>query len=386
VNPFDVIVVGGGIIGAAIAFELASEKVRVAVLDRQEPGREASWAAAGMLSPGPDSPEAWPLVPLAKESFRLYPEFVRATEEISGIAVNYAREGTFEIFLGTRAEAERDEMMRQYRGLELEIEAISVEEARRAETALGQNARAVAWLPNEATVEPRLLTNAVLAAAKKAGGEIRSGCVVDSLLCDDHNCQGVLAGGEKWRAKFVVVAAGSFCGTIKRGAATDNGLLSRYAPVRPVRGQMTALRSKNVALKRVLRSKNGYLVPRADGNIVAGSTLENAGFEKQVTPEGMSKVLASAAELVPALGEAEIVERWAGLRPGTPDGLPIIGPTDVDGLLMATGHYRNGILLAPATAKIVRDWIMNGRAEFSSEIFSPLRFTAGRLHTESQHS
>ncbi|MGA7920593.1 MAG: FAD-dependent oxidoreductase, partial [Candidatus Acidiferrales bacterium] len=123
-NQFDVIVVGGGLIGAAIAFELASEKLRVVVLDRQEPGREASWAAAGMLSPGPDSPEALPLVPLAKESFRIYPEFINAMEDASGMVVNYRREGTFEVFFGAHAEAERDEMIREYRRLELEIEAM----------------------------------------------------------------------------------------------------------------------------------------------------------------------------------------------------------------------------------------------------------------------
>jgi glycine oxidase len=135
-----------------------------------------------------------------------------------------------------------------------------------------------------------------------------------------------------------------------------------------------------VKLKKVLRSQRGYLVPRNDGRIIAGSTLEDAGFVKQVTPEGIRRILDGAMELAPALADATIVEQWAGLRPDTPDHLPIIGPTEMKGLMMATGHYRNGILLAPVTAKIVRDWIVNGKAEFSAETFSPLRFTAARSH------
>jgi glycine oxidase len=379
VKSFDAIIVGGGLIGSAIAFELAGEKLRVVVIDRQQPGREASWAAAGMLSPGPDSPEAVPLVPLGKRSLQLYPEFISAVEEASGMAVNFAREGTFEIFAGRQSESARDAMVEEYRRLEIAIETISPEAACAVEPSL-RRAAAVAWLPEEATVDPRLLTGAVLAGAERRGAEIRAGCAVDSLLCRGGACAGVVAGGEKMEAAHVVIAAGSFCGTISDCVSGTEANLARYAPVRPVRGQMIALRSESVKLQRVLRSQRGYLVPRPDGRIIAGSTLEDAGFVKQVTPEGIRRILDSAVELAPALVDAEIVEQWAGLRPDTPDHLPIIGPTEMNGLVMATGHYRNGILLAPVTAKIVRDWIVNGKAEFSAENFSPLRFTAARSH------
>ena len=376
-KTFDAIIVGGGLIGSAIALELAGEKLRVILIDRQQPGREASWAAAGMLSPGPDSPEAAPLVPLGKESLQLYPEFIAAVEQASGMAVNFAREGTFEIFAGPQSESARDAMVEEYRRLEIAIEAISPEAARTVEPSLGR-AAAVAWLPEEATVDPRLLTEAVLAGADRRGAEIRAGCAVDSLLCRDGSCAGIVAGGERMEAAHVVIAAGSFCGTISDCGSGTEGNLARYAPVRPVRGQMIALRSESVKLQRVLRSQRGYLVPRPDGRIIAGSTLEDAGFVKQVTPEGIQRILDGAAELAPGLADAKIVEQWAGLRPDTPDHFPIIGPTKMSGLLMATGHYRNGILLAPVTAKIVRDWIVNGKASFSAEIFSPLRFTAAR--------
>jgi glycine oxidase len=382
VKNFDAIIVGGGLIGAAIAFELAGEKIRVVVIDRQQPGREASWAAAGMLSPGPDSPEAIPLVPLAKESLRLYPEFVAEVEEGSGARVNFARAGALEVFWGPRGDFARDQMIEEYRRLEIAIERISPEAARKVEPALGPAAAAVAWLLEEATVDPRLLTEAVLAGAERRGGDIRAGCAVESLLCRSGACTGVVAGGEKMAAAHVVIAAGSFCGTISGCVSETEGNLARYAPVRPVRGQMIALRSESVKLHRVLRSSRGYLVPRPDGRIVAGSTLEDAGFVKEVTPEGIRRILDGAIELAPALADAKIVEQWAGLRPDTPDHLPVIGPTEMSGLVMATGHYRNGILLAPVTAKIVRDWIFSGKTSFRAENFSPLRFTAPRSHAK----
>jgi glycine oxidase len=333
-----------------------------------------------MLSPGPDSPEAAPLVPLGKESLQLYPEFIAGVEEASAMAVNFAREGTYEIFAGPQSERARDTMVEEYRRLDLAIETISPEAARKVEPSLGPAAAAVAWLPDEATVDPRLLTESVLAGAERRGTEIRAGCAAKSLLCRDGACAGVVADGGKIEAAQVVIAAGSFCGTIDDCVLGTEGKLTRYAPVRPVRGQMIALRSESVKVQRVLRSSRGYLVPRPDGRIIAGSTLEDAGFVKQVTPEGIQRILDGAVELAPGLADAKIVEQWAGLRPDTPDHLPIIGPTEMSGLVMATGHYRNGILLAPVTAKIVRDWIVSGKASFSAENFSPLRFTAARSH------
>jgi glycine oxidase len=382
VSAYDVIIVGGGLIGGSIAFELAAEKLRVTVLDRDVPGREASWAAAGMLSPGPDSAEAAALVPLGKESLRLYPEFIAAIEQASKKSTDFTRNGTLEMFRGPEAENARDKMVAEFHHLGLAAAAMSPNEARKHEPSLGPQAGAIAWLPEEATVDPRLLVEAVLAAAKQRGAEIRANWPVDALLYEGKECVGVIAGGEKIAAKQVVVAAGSFCGTISDSAqeAGSRPQIRNYAPVHPVRGQLLALRSPSVRLKKVLRSQYGYLVPRRDGRIIAGSTLEDAGFVKQVTPQGVRQILDAALELAPALVDAKIVEEWSGLRPGTPDLLPIIGPTDIPGLWLATGHYRNGILLAPATAKIMRDWIVTGKSNFNAESFSPLRFTAAKSH------
>ena len=152
------------------------------------------------------------------------------------------------------------------------------------------------------------------------------------------------------------------------------GFCRKYAPTRPIRGQMVALRRKNFHLQRVLRSERGYLIPRADGRVVAGSTIEDVGFDKEVTAGERREILATALELCPRLAEAEIVDSWSGLRPGTPDDLPILGPTEIEGLILATGHYRNGILLAPVTARLVREWITSGRTTFGAEAFSPSRF------------
>lgn len=369
-SSFDVAIIGGGLIGASIAFELSAEKLRVVVLDSQQPGQEASWAAAGMLSPGPDSPEALPLVPLMKESLRIYPDFVAAIENTSGQSTEFTREGALQIFLGPQGESERDALFTEYHGLGLPIESLSLDAARHLEPSLGPNARAAAYLPNEATVNPRSLTAAVMAAIQRRGVDIRSRSAVNALLHENNRCVGVIAAGEKITAKFIVVAAGCF----SSGVAPDDDLFSQFVPTRPVRGQMIALRPKGLTLRHVLRSEHGYIVPRSDGRVVAGSTLENAGFDKHVTPGGLQQILSAALELAPTLAEAEVLETWSGLRPGTPDNLPILGPTGIDGLLIATGHYRNGILLAPVTAKLLRDWITRGKTAFDAEIFSPRRF------------
>jgi glycine oxidase len=367
VKVADVIIVGGGVIGVSIALELAAQKLGVVVLDRQQPGREASWAAAGMLSPGPDSPDALPLVPLAKESMRLYPEFVASVEELSGKTTAFARKGVIEVFAAPHGESERDKMVAEYLALGLAIEPVAADVARKAEPVLGPAVRAAAWLPQEATLDPRMLMDALLAAAGVRGVEVHADSPVDSIMLDGNHCTGVVTHGTNISAKCVVVAAGCFSGAID--------WLGRYAPARPIRGQLLALESKNVQLGRTLRSSKAYLVPRPNGRIIAGSTLEDAGFEKHVTPAGVRKILDGVLELAPAFADAQLVDAWAGLRPGTPDHLPILGPTDIRGLYIATGHYRNGILLAPATAKLLSRWILGEKPELDTERFSPLRFS-----------
>ncbi|HVB88266.1 MAG TPA: glycine oxidase ThiO [Candidatus Dormibacteraeota bacterium] len=377
-RTYDVAIIGGGIIGASIAFELAAEKLRVGVFDRQEPGREASWAAAGMLSPAPDSPRDLPLVPFAKESLKLYPRFVQAIEELSGKSCAYACEGAMELFFSSEAETECRARLRSLNELGIAAELISTDAARRTEGAINAAARAALWLSEEGTVEPRLVMDALLTAARHRGVEIHANRGITEIVRESDRCTGVIAGGEKVSAAHVILAAGCFSGDVSRAES-----LSQLAATRPVRGQMIALRPANcAALRRVVRSEHGYLVPRRDGRIVAGSTTEEAGFEKHLTAAGLRKIIDGAVELCPAIAEAQIAETWAGLRPGTPDDLPILGPADLSGLWIATGHYRNGILLAPATAMLVSGWVMGRKPEFDVEAFSPTRFS--RRETRAQ--
>ena len=365
-RTFDVAIIGGGLVGGAIAFELAQRELRVVVFDRQQPGREASWAAAGMLSPAPDSPDAAPLAPLAKASLELYPKFVAEIEASSGKSTGFRHEGTLQVFPTPQGEKERDSLVDEHRGLGLRTEAISLHAAIKMEPRLGPAVSAAAWLPEEATVEPRSLIDAVIAAAARAGVKFHEHTEVTSVLVEGTRCGGILAGGEKIFAHHVIAAAGCYTGGID--------WLGRYAPTRPVRGQMVAMRLSGDPQHRVIRSDRGYLVPRSDGKIVAGSTLENAGFERYVTPSGLREILDAALELVPSLADAEVLETWAGLRPDTPDHLPALGPIDKEGLLIATGHYRNGILLAPITAKLITEWLVSGRTSMDVSRFSPLRF------------
>lgn len=370
-RTYDVAIIGGGIIGASIALELAAENLRAIVLDRQEPGREASWAAAGMLSPAPDSPRDRLLAPFAREGLQLYPEFVEAIEDASRKSTGYAREGALEVFSGAGAERECDRRVRELRDLKIAAEPISSNAARQVEPAVGASVGAALWLPEEGTVEPRVLMDALLSAARNRGVEIRGSCEVSGIVRERERCTGVLAGGETISAGQVILAAGCFSAEI-----SSDPPLKKIAPTRPVRGQMLALRPArdSARLRRAVRSERGYLVPRHDGRIVAGSTIEEAGFEKQVTAAGVRKILDASVQMCPSLASAEVIETWAGLRPGTPDDLPILGPAGVAGLWIATGHYRNGILLAAATAKLFRQWIAGSAPSFDVERFSPMRF------------
>jgi len=369
-NTYDVLIVGGGIIGTSIAFELSQRKLSVAVLDRQEFLREASWAAAGMLSPAPDCPDAIPLVPLGRASLELYPRYVEAIEEISSLRTGYRAGGAVETLCHGDAERELSTLVALHHGLGLACEPLSLDDALEMEPALGRDVRAAALLPDEATVNTRRLTAALLAAAEASGVALLPGVEAIALDGDAGRCTGVKTSvGKTFSAAHVVFAAGCWTSRIPE--------VLPYAPTVPVRGQMAALVHAGKPIRRVLRSERGYIVPRDRANpqlLVVGSTLEQVGYEKGVTSGGMEKIFSGVNELVPELASAEITETWSGLRPGTPDQLPILGPTDREGLLLATGHYRNGILLAPVTAKLIAEWITERTTSLNWEEFSPMRF------------
>src|SRR6266852_3431783 len=348
-KKFDVAIAGGGVIGGAIALELARASLRVAVFDRQQPGQEASWASAGILSPAPENPG-----------------FVAQVEEISGKSAGYRPKGTLEALFSRDTKAELSTIIALHHGLGLKAEPLRADDARELEPALSEEVEAAVLRPEEASVDNRALTAAVLEAAQRSGAEIFPGNGAKAIWREGNRCAGLLLQNEKVEAQWTIIAAGCFSAMIEG--------IAQYAPVRPAKGQMAALRADDLKMERVLWSEKIYLVPRNDGRIVAGATLEYTGFDKRTTAGGIAKILSAAIGLAPGLANARIEETWAGLRPDSPDHLPILGPTDIDGLLMATGHFRSGILLAPVTARLIREWITEQRVSVDWDRFSPLRF------------
>jgi glycine oxidase len=343
----DVAVVGGGVIGCAVARELALAGLQVAVLERAEPGENASWAAAGMLSPLAEADRPDPFLDLLLASRRMYPDFAEALREEAGVDVAYRDEGTLLAALTDDDEQELRARFGWQRDAGLPVEWLSAATAGALEPALSPRVRAALRFADDHQVDNRLLAPALWTAAERAGAVMKRGAEVVRVVRSAGQVEGVeLADGELVRAESVVLAAGAW-------AAQLAGLPTAL-PVRPVHGQLLALSTAPGLLRHVLDSPRVYLVPRANGRVIVGATVEEIGFDRRVTAGGTHALLHAALELVPELTGASLVESWSGHRPGTPDGWPILGPDpDLPKLLYATGHYRNGILLTPITARAI---------------------------------
>jgi glycine oxidase len=351
VKTWDVIVVGGGIIGLSIARELRKHGAEVLVVERVEPGREASHAAGGMLANcGDETPGA--LQPLAQASAEMYPEFVHELEDESGINVDLRSEGTL-LFPAPGHAVEK-------------ITGASPLPRSVAELEPGLNASGgTAVFLRERSVCPRALTQAVLKAAKHRGVDVASGSTVISVDVSAGRATGVTTDKTAYRAGAVVNCAGAWAGQI--------GPVE--LPARPVKGQMVCfVMPRHDVLRHVVRSPEIYLIPRSDGRLLAGATVEEAGFDKRTVPETIQRLRRAAIVMLPALDQARVLEDWAGLRPGTPDSLPILGETSLPGYFVATGHFRDGILLAPATAQIMGRVVTGRPASFDLAPFSVERF------------
>jgi glycine oxidase len=365
-KAFDAVIAGGGVIGAAIALELAEGGLRVGLFDAREPGREASWASAGMIAPAPESAEAARLVPMSVASVALYPEFIRKVEALSEMSVEYRKDGALEVALGAGAAEALCAAVALQHKLGLKAEAIRAERAREMEPGLSGEITAAMYREDEASLNARTFTKATLKAAERMGVEIFAGNGAKALWKEGVCCKGLILESGQVEAKWTVIAAGCFSARIE-GVAP-------YAPVFPAKGQMMALRCEAVEIRRALWMEHTYLVPRNDGKILAGATVERTGFDHEVTVGGMKTILNEATRIVPGLEKARIEETWAGLRPDSPDHLPIIGPTDLQGLLIATGHFRSGILLTPVTARMIQEWVRAQRVSVNWEQVSPMRF------------
>jgi glycine oxidase len=353
-RSFDAIFVGGGVIGLSCAWRAAQGGARVAVLDRAEPPAGATGVAAGMLAPVGELAFGEPeLLEMTLASAQLYPEFVAALEAASGRSTGYTHQGALHIALDRDEAAELRRVHDLQRSLGLEAEWLPPRRCRELEPGLTPSFNGGVHAPGEAAVDPRALTQALLVALERAGADVRLGqapAEVVAGIFDGERLVGVrTSAGEELRAEAVVLAAGAWSGRAE--------WLPEHArpPVRPVKGQIVELRSRDgeAACERIVASERVYLVPRPDGRLIVGATSEEQGFDTAVTAGGVHELLREAYRLLPEVAEMELVNSMAGLRPGTPDNLPLIGPGAIEGLVLATGHYRNGILLAPLTADAI---------------------------------
>ena len=358
-REFDAIFVGGGVIGLSCAWRAAQRGARVAVLDRAEPPAGATRVAAGMLAPVGELAFGEPeLLEMTLASAQLYPRFVAELEAASGESTGYAHQGALHIALDRDEAAELRRVHDLQRSLGLEAEWLPPRRCRELEPGLTPSFNGGVHAPGEAAVDPRALTGALLAALETLGAEVRTGAEVSAGgreeivagLFEGERLVGVrAAAGEELRAPTTVLATGAWAGQ------ADWLPEPARPPVRPVKGQIVELRSRDGAApcERIVASERVYLVPRPDGRLIVGATSEERGFDTAVTAGGVHELLREAYRLLPDIAEMELVSSMAGLRPGTPDNLPLIGPGAIDGLVLATGHYRNGILLAPLTAVAV---------------------------------
>jgi len=357
VKTWDVIIIGGGIIGLALSIALRKRGAQVLVVERGEPGREASHAAGGMLADCIlDTPGA--LHGLATASARMYPEFVHQLQDESGVEVDLRDAGTL-LF----PPSENKPGGKITRHTDPESSGAFPAPLAELEPALGAVRQPAVHL-KERSVDPRALVLAALKAARHREVDISSGTAVTEVIFSGDRAVGVRTAKASYSAPVVVNCAGAWSGQLS----------PHRPPTRPVKGQMLAVVSPHKILHHVIRTPELYLIPRSDGRVVIGSTLEEAGYDKRTNPDTIHRMHRSALKLVPALAEARILEAWAGLRPGTPDDLPILGATGALGYFMATGHFRDGILLAPVTAYVMAQIMTGSEPGHDLSAFSPGRF------------
>jgi glycine oxidase len=366
------IVVGAGVIGLGIAWRLAQAGCTVTVYDRGEAGHGASWAAAGMLAAAVETePGEEPLLSLALESQRLWPDFAREVEAASGISPEYRDEGTLVLALNRDDAAQLRHSFEFQKGLGLDLHWLTAGEARLREPHLKPGIAGAVWSPRDHQVENRQLGRALATAARRAGVELVEHCAVREITCAGARATGVVSDNGRDPANVVVLAAGAWSREI--GGVPP----AQLPPVRPIKGQMLALQMDPAAplLRHVVWLPHGlYLVPRRDGRLIIGGTVEERGFDPHLTAGGLFTLIEGAWRAVPTIEELPIAEMWVGFRPGSRDDAPMLGPSGIDRLVIATGHHRNGILLTPVSAAVVSTYILTGKLPEIARPFSPERF------------
>jgi len=375
-QPKTVAIIGAGVVGLGIAWRLAARGVAVDVFDRGAAGAGATHAAAGMLAACAEAePGEEALVALGRESQARWPAFAAELKAASGIDVELRREGTLDVALTADDQARLMHHLTFQQKLDLPVQWISAAEARRREPHLAGKLAGAIWSPQDHQVDNRKLALALRGAAQAAGARINEHQPVAEIINNGRRVDGIaLADGRRVAADAVVLAAGAWS---RRIAGLPAPLLP---PVRPIKGQMLALRMEQSAplVTHVLWGPGIYLVPRLDGRLIVGGTVEEKGFDTTLTAGGLLTLLEAAWRVVPAIEELPIDEMWVGHRPGSRDDAPILGPAPIEGLIYATGHHRNGILLAPVTADAIARLVLDGSIDPAIRPFGIERFTLAK--------
>jgi glycine oxidase len=369
----NVVIVGAGVIGLGIAWRLAQRGAAVIVFDQGAAGAGASHAAAGMLAACAEAePGEEALVALGRLSQSLWPAFTAELEQATGLSVDLRHEGTLVVALTADDQARLRHQLQFQKSIGLPLEWISAAEARRREPHLAGVAGAV-FSPEDHQVDNRKLVGALRSAAAAAGAVIREHAAVERIAVTQGRATGIRLGdGTDIAADVVVVAAGAWSRSIA-GVPPE-----MRPPVRPVKGQMLALRTDAPLVSHVVWAPNVYLVPRRDGRLILGGTVEEKGFDATLTAGGVLALLEAAWRVLPAIEELPIEETWVGHRPGSRDDAPILGLGPITGLVYATGHYRNGILLTPVTADAIARLVLDGEVGPAIRPFGIARFAAAQ--------
>ncbi|MSQ23259.1 MAG: glycine oxidase ThiO [Chloroflexi bacterium] len=364
----DVVIVGAGVIGCGIAYQLAREGAKVTVIERSAIGAESSGAAAGILAPRLHATNP-AILPLALWSESRFPTLVDGLQEESGLRLEYANCGALELAYDERSEERLREKIAFMTAAGQRADWLDAHETLHREPAVDPALRGALHDPGANQIHPLRFTQALAQAAARRGVHFQIGVEARSIERNGDRAAAVQTDSGAIQADHVVIAAGAWAGHWSE-------TLGLPIPVVPARGQILTLSSVPTPVRSIVYGKGVYLLPRTDGTVVLGATYERVGFDRSLTPEGLGWLLVTGTQLCPALGQSRFEQAWTGLRPASGDDLPIVGRVPTwENVIVATGHYRDGIVLAPATAMAVTDLILRGESDLPIAPLHPARFT-----------
>jgi glycine oxidase len=364
----DVAIVGAGIVGCSIAFELAKAGMQVCVLERGGIGEESSAAAAGMLSGQHGVTNFGARYQLHLEAREMHAQLAEELRELTGIDVGFCRWGLLELLFTPGEIRAADGCYAVQTQAGLRVERLSREETLTSEPTLTPDLQGSICYADEAHVHNGRLTIALAEAARRTGAELRSGAPAVAFIRERERVVGVRTPTETVYAETVIVANGAWSSDLIRP-------LGLMLPVKPMRGQMLAVRTVPRAVSQIVYGRHMYLVPRPEGETLVGATVEDMGFRKEVTLAGLEELIQAGRRIAPGIMDEPVLRTWAGLRPGSPDGLPLVGPVaGLPGLLLAVGHHRNGILLGPMTGMLIKQWLVDHEHSPHLALLRPERF------------